>query len=224
MAIKQRAVHHLVPVGLGLSAQQYAQAVPPLTVERGEKEDEHAEQHSAQKKFFVRMVFLLRVNAFAPRHATHEIQADETAENAKEDSARHTLHAPYVVELEREHGGVAGEYVAHHVGCDGGDEYRHYRRHVHVYHQHLKGEHQSRYWRLVDGGDSGGGATAHEHHQLPVAHVEKPTKVGAYGGAREHDRSLGTNRSAETDGQRRCHERRPAVVGLQLRLLGGNGV
>ena len=93
-----------------------------------------------------------------------------------------------------------------------------------INHQHLQREHQPRNGCLEDAADSTRSATAHkEHHLLPVK-MEHLPEVGTYGRTRQHDRSLSTDGTAETDGKAGCHDARPCVVSLYETLLAGYGI
>ena len=57
-----------------------------------------------------------------------------------------------------------------------------------------------------------------------MVEVEGFADAGAYGRAREHDGRLGSDAAAETDGQGRRHDARPAVVALNLTLSARDGI
>ena len=103
------------------------------------------------------------------------------------------MHRPLAVEMEGEQGGVATEDI----GEDGGRDTRHQdrqqRRHGHIDHQHLKGEHQSCYRRLEDAGNGTGSTTADQRHEHLTVEVEYLTEVRTDGRAGEYNRRLGSH-------------------------------
>ena len=224
VAVEERPVEHMVPVALGLSVEQDDEAVPSLTIERREEEDERAEHQSAHDELAVGVSAHACELSLAPGHAAHEVEAHEASEHAEHHGGGYALHAPRRVEREGEHRLVAHEQVARYVGGDGCYEDGHDRRHRHVDHEHLEREHHAGDGRLVDACHGGGRSASHEQHELSLVELEDLSEVAAYGRSREHDGCLGSHRSAEADGDGRRHDRRPAVVAPQSRAVGGYGV
>ena len=57
-----------------------------------------------------------------------------------------------------------------------------------------------------------------------VVEARQPSDVRADGRSREHDRGLGSHRTAESDGRRTAHDRGPAVVPGDARIAARHGV
>ena len=170
------------------------------------------------------MLLQLAEHALAYRHRTYEVETHKSACDAENDARRHTLHAPHAVEVEAEQRRAAHEDIREARSRDRCREDRQQRRHAQVDHQHFEREHQSGYGRLEDAGDGGGSTAANKQNQLLLVHAEQSSEVGTDSRTREHDRRLGTYRSAEADGDSRRHNRCPAVVPFQSRLLRGYSV
>ena len=146
------------------------------------------------------MVLQFSEDILAECHGTDEVESYESAENAQEDIAWHTLYYPWAVKHECEQLVVAYEDISE-TGCRYGcDEDRGDARHREVNHQYLDGEDESGYWRLEDSGDSRSSTTAYEQHKRLVVESEELSEVTCDTRTREHDRSLGTYGTTESDG------------------------
>ena len=158
------------------------------------------------------MILELRKHILATAHHPDEIEGDESAGDAQEHTSRYTLHGPLTVEMEREKCCVATEDIGETSGRHTRDENRQQCRHRHVDHQHLKRKYQSGYRSLEDTRNGTSRTTAHKCHQHLTVHAEHLAEVRANGGARQNDRSLGSHRTTEADGDGRGDNRRPAVM------------
>ena len=224
VAVEQRVVHHCVPVGFGLSVQQDVDAVVAFAIERGEKENQGAQHQSAQGELGVGLVLEAFEHPLAGRHGAYEVETHQPTDHAEQYAGGYSVDEPLFVECEMKQRVSAYEQVGEAGGRDTGDEDGQQRGHGQVDHEHLEGEHQSGDGSLEDAGNGCRGATSHEQHDRFAVHLERLCQVGANGRTREHDGSLGTHRTAETDGDGRSDDRRPAVVAWQSRALRRNGV
>ena len=224
VAVEQRVVQYLVPVGLTLAVEQDVQRPVAFTVEGGEEEDEQAEQDAAEGQSRIAVVLQSTEDTFAGRHGTDEVEADEPAEESEQDAGRYALQLPGTVEVEGEQGVAAHEQIGEASGGDAGGEDGQQGCHRQIYHEHLEGEDQSCHRSLEDTGDGSGSTASDEKHEFLVVQVEALSEVRADGRACEHDGCLGTYRSTEADGDGRGDDAGPAVMSLQSRPLGRDGI
>ena len=215
VAIEQRVVQHLVPVGLALAVEQDVQCTVAFAVEGGEEEDEQAEETATEGEPGIAVGLQSAEDAFAGCHRADEVEADEAAAEAEQDAGGHALELPGTVEVEREQGVAAHEQVGEAGGGDAGGEDGQQGTHGEVYHEHLEGEHETCHRSLEDAGDGSCRAASDEQHELFVVEVEALAQVRADGGAGEHDGGLGTYRSAEADGDGGGDDAGPAVMSFQ---------
>ena len=197
---KEGVVEDAVPVGLRPSVEQQVDTGITFTIECREEEDEQTQRHTADGQFDVRMILELGKHAFAGTHHPDEIERYQTTADAQEDTGWDALHRPTAVKMEGKKGCITTEDIGEDCGCHTRDENRQKGRHRHIDHQHLKREHQSGYRGLKDTCNSTGCTTAHEGHKHLTVEMEQLSEVRADGRACEHDRSLSTHRSTETDG------------------------
>ena len=155
----------------------------------------------------------------AGTHHPNEVKRHETTTDAQQHTSRNALYRPLAVKVEGEERGIAAEDISKTSGRHTRHENRQQRRHRHVDHQHLKRKHQTRYRRLEDTCDSTCGTTAHKCHQHLTIQMEQLSQVRPDGRASEHDRRLGSHRTTKANRDGRGHDRRPAVVRLQARLI-----
>ena len=170
------------------------------------------------------MVLIAGKHTLAGTHHPDEVERNQSTGNTQNDAGRDALYRPLAVEMEGEEGRIATEDISKARRCDTRDENRQHGRHRHVYQQHLDGKDQSCYRGFEDTGDGACSTAAHQRHQHLAVHVEGLSQVGANGRARQHNRSLGTHRTAKTDGDGRSNHRRPTVVRLEPRLIHRDGI
>lgn len=157
-------------------------------------------------------------------HRPHEIEAYKSTEDAKKNAGRRAFQRPTVVEVEGEKAVVAGKDIGEARCRDTRNEDGEQGGHREVDHQHFEREYESGYRRLENAGDGRRRTAAHKPDELAVVHAEQLAQVGTDGTARQDYRRFGTDRSAAADGNARRDDARPAVVPLQLGLLGRYGV
>ena len=113
---------------------------------------------------------------------------------------------------------------SHGRGGDGGYQQRDDRGGGDVEHQDFQHEDDARYRGLEDGRDGRSGAAAEQQGGVFVVEAEQLAHVRADGGPRQHDGGLGAYRAAEADGRGAAHQRGPAVVAGDARILARHGL
>ena len=91
-------------------------------------------------------------------------------------------------------------------GCHAGHQQGKEAAQCEVNHQHFQREDQTGNGSLEDAGDGAGSTAAHEEHHLLGVQMEQSAQVGADGRTRQHNRGLGTDTTAEANGDARCHD------------------
>ena len=220
MPVKKRVVHHRFGIA---PAEQRGNRAVAFAVERREEEDEQGQRTATQSEARPK-------SANPPEqllkgvHRAGEIEGNQSAEHTEENGRWYALHTECLVHAKSKHGLSTSKGV----GDAGGREARHEqgqeRCHRQVEHQHFKGKHKSRYGCFEYARYRTRRAAAYEEHEAFVVEVEGLADSRAYGRAREHDGRLGSDAAAETDGQGRRHDARPAVVSLNPTLSARDGI
>ena len=221
---EQGVVENLVPVGLGTAIEQQVDAAITLAIKGREQEDEQTQNGTANGQTDIRMVLVTGEDPLAETHHPDEIERDESTGDAQEHTGGDALNRPLTVEMEGEQRRITTEDIGETRRRDTRHQYGQKRRHGHVDHQHLKGEHQACYRGLEDTGNGSGRTTTDKGHQRLTVEMEDLTEVRTNGGAGQHNRRLGSHRATKADGYGRGNDRRPGVMRTDARLVGGDGI
>ena len=220
MPVKKRVVHHRFGIA---PAEQRGNRAVAFAVERREKEDEQGERAATQSETRPKSANPPE-HLFESVHRAGEIEGNQSAEHTEENGRGYALHTECLVHAKSKHGLSASKGVSDAGSREARHEQGQERCHRQVEHQHFEGKHKSRYGCLEYARHRARRAAAYEEHEAFVVEVEGLADSRAYGRAREHDGRLGSDAAAETDGQGRRHDARPAVVALNLTLSARYGI
>ena len=214
VAIEDRAVDD----SRGVAGKQVHNRGVALAVERREQEHQARQNHTADSGAYP---WILEAREEVLHHIHHagEVERHQAGDYAQGNYRRNFCHDKGVGLYKEELKGVTGVGICDCGTGDGRDKQGHDRHRGEVDHKHLDGEQHAGDRRLEDAGDARSGATAHQNHQNARRHAERRAQVGPDSGTGVYDRSLGSDRTAETDGNRRGYHRGIGVVALQPRLV-----
>ena len=200
-------------------------ALVTLAVKRRKDEDEHAEDDTRAGPALILRAYALYESA---HHRVHrrEIVGHESAADAQNDIERDLFQHEGVglAQGDRYDGVESAEHQRHRRRRNGRYEQRDDRRRRDVEHQDLQHEHHARDRSLEYGRHGRARAAAEHQRQFLVIESRHLADIRADGRARENDRSLGTYRTAESDGRGAAHDRAPAVVRRDTRIAPRHGV
>ena len=104
------------------------------------------------------------------------------------------------------------------------DEQRYDRARGEIEHQDFEHEDHARDRGFEDGCKGRPGSAAEQQGGVFVVQVGQAADVRTDGCARQDDRGLGTDRTAESDRRRTAYDRSPAVVGGNVRVFTRHGI
>ena len=224
--------HHIVLVGIekavvkdacNIAVDQTRNVTVTLTVERRHQEDEHTQCDTAHGETYPSVSETLET-CLNPVDEADEVERDKAAEDAQQNHKRDARCIERLTLREKELDIVSGENIGHRSTGHRRRNQRDCRSCCQVEHQHLDSEQHACYRGLEDTGNTRSSATGHQHSEFLGGQAEGLTQVAADGGTREHDRTLGTDRSTKADGERRGDERRVHVMNLEAALFERQGI
>ena len=91
MSIKEGIMKEGIPISLRTTVQKNIQGIISFTIERGKKEYQRAQHHSAQDELGIRLVTQTGEHPFTSTHHPDKIQAYDAAEDTQDDACRYSF-------------------------------------------------------------------------------------------------------------------------------------
>ena len=206
-----------------VTIDQAGDALVTLAIQWRHQVDEQAQREAAHGKAHPAVAQPLEAT-LQPVDEMDEIERHKTAKDTQQHDKRDAGGVERLALREKELDIIAREHIGHRSAGHRGGNQRNSGTGGEVEHEYLDGEQHARNRGLEDARDTCSGAASHKHGQRLWPQPEGLSQIAADGGTGEHDRTLGTDRTTKTDGQRRRNERRVHVVDFQPAFFQCQGI
>ena len=220
-AVEERVVEQLGRVAVHERHETFV----AFAVEGRENVDQDAEYGSADQPLLVGTVDLFEEGAH-PGIDRGEVVGHQPAEDTQQDEKRNLVEPERIVGSQRDGDDriESPDREGDGGGRDRRDQQRYDRARGEIEHQDFEHEDHARDRGFEDGCKGRPGSAAEQQGGVFVVQVGQAADVRTDGCARQDDRGLGTDRTAESDRCRTAYDRSPAVVGGNVRVFTRHGI